>query len=282
LSDESCKNFLPVFLNSCFTGRNAMNEPDETPTAAVVIIGNEILSGRTREINLNAIARKLLPLGIPVVEARVVRDDEEAIVRAVNSLRALYTYVFTTGGIGPTHDDITAAAIARAFNLPLVRHPGAKEILKSYYAEKDLNPERLGMAEMPEGAELIENPVSVVPGFRISNVFVLAGVPEVVRAMMDSISHRLKHGPLIHSITIACNLTEGVIAGELAAIAGKFPGVETGSYPAIRLGKIGAAIVLRGTDAGEVAAAAGAVKDMIVRHGGTPEIEAPGHKTEED
>jgi molybdenum cofactor synthesis domain-containing protein len=253
-----------------------MNETSECPTAAVVIIGNEILSGRTRDVNLNTIARKLLPLGIPVVESRIVRDEEAEIVEAVNALRARVTYVFTTGGIGPTHDDITAGSIAKAFDLPLERHPAAAAILAAYYTDKNLNPERLGMAEMPRGAVLIANPVSVIPGFRIENVYVLAGVPEVMQAMLDTVAHELRHGPCLHTVTVNCALTEGVLAGDLSTVAGRFPDLEIGSYPSLRLGKIGVALVVRGRTPEDVASVVDDIKAIVQSHGGTPEVETAG------
>jgi molybdopterin-biosynthesis enzyme MoeA-like protein len=250
-----------------------MNETQECPTAAVLIIGNEILSGRTQDVNLGVIARKLVSLGIKLAEARIVHDDEAAIVEAVNALRGAYTYVFTTGGIGPTHDDITAASIGKAFNLPLARHPEALARLTSYYTQGNLNPERLRMADMPEGASLIDNPVSVIPGFQIGNVYVLAGVPDVMLAMLDFVAHNLHGGPCIHTVTINCDLTEGVLAGALAKIAASFPGLDIGSYPSFRLGKVGVALVVRGTDQQAVDEATEEIAALITRLGGKPEVE---------
>src|SRR5215468_7881520 len=164
---------------------------DKIVTAAVLIIGNEILSGRTKDVNLGYIAENLTRLGIRLREARVVADIEEEIIAAVNACRARYDYVFTTGGIGPTHDDITADSVARAFGLPLVLDPRAKAILERHYPPGGLNEARLRMAHVPEGAALIENPVSSAPGFRIANVYVMAGVPSVMRAMFDGLKGSL-------------------------------------------------------------------------------------------
>ncbi len=163
-----------------------------TVTAAVIVIGNEILSGRTHDANLPYLARSLNTVGIRVMEARVIADDEGAIVSAVNACRAAYDHVFTTGGIGPTHDDITSAAVARAFNVALVRDPQAVSLLTHHYAAADLNEARLKMAEVPEGASLIDNPVSAAPGFRIDNVWVLPGVPRILQAMVDGLTAGLQ------------------------------------------------------------------------------------------
>lgn len=250
-----------------------MNDFSSCPTVSIVIIGNEILSGRTQEANVRTIALKLAPLGIAVQEVRVVPDKTEAIVEAVNALRARNTYVFTTGGIGPTHDDITARAIARAFDLPFERHEAAARILETYYTAENLNPARLKMADMPRGAELITNPVSVIPGFRVENVFVLAGIPEVMQAMLDTVALELRHGPCLHTMTVNCAVTEGILAADLSVIAGRFPELEIGSYPSLRLGKVGVAIVVRGLQPEEVAEAVEAIKAMIIGHGGTPDVE---------
>jgi len=246
------------------------------PTAAVLIIGNEILTGRTQDVNLNAIARKLLSLGINLTEARVVRDVEEEIVEAVNAMRGRVTYVFTTGGIGPTHDDITAASVAKALGLPFVEHAEAKALLTDYYTEKNLNSERLGMALMPQGATLINNPVSVIPGFHIDNIFVLAGVPEVMLSMLDEVASRLERGPAIYVATVNCGVTEGVLAAGLALIVQRYPGVDIGSYPSLRLGKIGVAVVLRGIHLTDVQAATQEVSSLVKAHGGIPVVENAG------
>ncbi len=224
-------------------------------SAALIIIGNEILSGRTVDANLPHLARELNRMGIPLLEARVVPDVEERIVEAVNACRARYSYVFTTGGIGPTHDDITAASVARAFGVPLVRHPEAERRLRAYYPPERLNEVRLKMADMPEGAELIDNPVSGAPGFRIGNVFVLAGIPRVMQAMFESLRSTLEGGPPILSRSLTLYVPEGDIAAELAAIQERFPEVEIGSYPFFTLGRPGASVVFRSRDEAALEAA---------------------------
>ena len=243
-------------------------------TAALVIIGNEILSGRTRDANLPYIASKLNEIGIRLAEVRVVGDFEDQIVAAVNACRSSHAYVFTTGGIGPTHDDITAHAIAKAFGLPIERNQDAVALLSRYYDPRDLNEARLSMAEMPVGATLIENPVSTAPGFQIGNVFVLAGVPSIMQAMFDGIKTRLKGGAPMLSRTIGCFLPEGAIADGLTALQDRHAKVEIGSYPFFRLGKFGTSLVLRSEDAALLAAAAGELRAMLEKFGAEP-IEDP-------
>jgi len=250
-----------------------MSSPTPQPTAAVIIIGNEILSGRTQDVNLNTIAKKLSEIGVKLAEARVVPDVEAEIIAAVNALRARYTYVFTTGGIGPTHDDITSATIAKAFGVPLIEHPDARARLLGFYTPAKLNEARLSMAYVPEGAELIDNPISAAPGYRIENVFVLAGVPTVMQAMMNAVAADLQHGPAISSVTISCALGEGTLARDLAAIAARYPALEIGSYPSFRHNRIGVSLVVRGTDGAAVQAAAEEIKAIVVNHDGKPEVE---------
>ncbi len=228
-------------------------------TAAVIIIGNEILSGRTRDANLPFLARELAALGIRLREARVVPDEIDAVVEAVNSCRRRYDWVFTTGGIGPTHDDITARAIARAFGRPLVRHPEAERRLRAWYGEDALNAARLKMAEMPEGAELIDNPVSAAPGFRLSNVLVLAGIPEVARAMFTTLRPVLAGGPPMAARTLLVHAPEGDVAALLADIQRAFRDFEIGSYPFYRKGQVGTHAVFRGTDPARLEAARAAL-----------------------
>jgi molybdenum cofactor synthesis domain-containing protein len=239
-------------------------------TAAVLIIGNEILSGRTVDENLAYIARGLAETGVRLLEARVVKDEEAAIVEAVNGLRARYTYLFTTGGIGPTHDDITSGCVARAFGVPLERSPEAVRVLESHYPPGGLNEARLRMANMPRGAVMVENPVSRVPGFQIGNVFVLAGVPMVMRAMFDGIKGRLRHGPPMRSRSVTCSLRESALAAPLGAIQARYPDVEIGSYPYFRPGNFGVTLVARGTDEGRLQAVADEIKAMIRTLGGDP------------
>jgi len=223
-----------------------MNRRDVT--AAALVIGNEILSGQTRDANLAFIGERLAALGIRLREARVVADETEDIVAALNDLRRRFDYVFTTGGIGPTHDDITSAAVARAFGRPLVLHPEAHRILASYYKPGELNEARLRMAHAPQGAELVENPISGAPGFQIENVFVLAGIPAVMQAMFESLRHRLAGGAPLMSRTIVAELPEGRMAAGLGAIQAANPEVEIGSYPFHKDGRYGARLVVRSTD----------------------------------
>ena len=203
------------------------------PTAAVLLIGDEILSGRTKDKNLGFIADYLVSLGIDLKEARCVADDEDDIVAAVNALRVRYTYVFTTGGIGPTHDDITADAIAKAFGVSIGHHPRAVDVLTRYFKEigREPNEARMRMARVPLGATLIENAVSKAPGFRIENVFVMAGVPKVMNAMMDAIAPTLEKGVPMQSRTVALQGGEGDVAKPLGEIQARYTDVFIGSYP---------------------------------------------------
>ncbi len=223
------------------------SEPDDTPDAAMLVIGNEILSGRTQDANIGFVAERLGAMGVPLREARIVADDQDAIVAAVNALRRRYAYVFTSGGIGPTHDDITAASIAAAFARPLVRHPDAVRRLERYYGD-DLTEARLKMAETPEGASLIENPTSAAPGFRLENVFVLAGVPSILQAMFEGLTATLNGGPPILNRAVTATVREGDIAEPLAGIQARWPAVDIGSYPWARGGALGTTLVARGTD----------------------------------
>jgi len=246
--------------------------PDQ-PTAAVLIIGNEILSGRTRDANLPYIAERLSAMGIVLAEARVVADREEAIITALNACRAAYTYVFTTGGIGPTHDDITARSVAAAFGVPIARHPDAVARLERQYVTGGLNTARLKMADLPKGATLIDNPVSGAPGFCVGNVFVLAGVPDIMKAMFDGLN--LTGGPPILTRAISCFVTEGGIAGDLAKIQNRFPAADIGSYPFFRSGSFGTTLVIRGIDERAVEAAAAAVRALIESYGAEPIEQGP-------
>jgi molybdenum cofactor synthesis domain-containing protein len=216
------------------------------PTAAVMLIGNELLSGKTQDLNLQYLGTELAALGIKLVEARVVRDETDNIVLHLNELRAKYTYVFTTGGIGPTHDDITADAVACAFSTTLTLNDDAVERLRR--GSGDLNEARLKMARIPVGATLIENTVSHAPGFRIENVFVLAGIPRIARAMFEAAAPELERGRQIRAASVDVYARESEIAAPLEAIAQRHPDVEIGSYPFARDGRFGAALVVRGTD----------------------------------
>ncbi len=221
-------------------------------TACLIIIGNEILSGRTVDANLPHIAKVLGQVGIRLMEARVVADDEAAIVDAVNTCRARYRYVFTTGGIGPTHDDITARCIAKAFGRPFERNAEAERLLLAFYPPERVNEARMSMADMPEGAELIDNPVSTAPGFRIENVYVMAGVPKIMQAMLDLVVPKLEGGVKMHARAVTVYAPEGTLATGLGLIQERFAALEIGSYPFFRPSGPGATIVLRGTDPAEI------------------------------
>lgn len=249
-----------------------MNISAPSPTAAVLVIGNEILSGRTQDANLNTIAKKLASIGIRLMEARVIPDVEERIIATVNELRAAYTYLFTTGGIGPTHDDITAECVAKAFGMKLVEHPEARTRLEKYYTAANLNPARLRMALMPEQVTLIDNPVSTAPGFQVGNVYVMAGVPNIMAAMLDNIAATLQHGPAILAATITSSVPESIIAADLGMIAAKYPTLDIGSYPSFRMGVVGLALVVRGTDRALLESAAQDIAAMVRAHGGAAEI----------
>ncbi|HWN37791.1 MAG TPA: molybdopterin-binding protein [Gammaproteobacteria bacterium] len=216
------------------------------PTACVLIIGNEILSGKTQDTNLQFLGFELAKLGIRLAEARVVRDEPAAIIRHLNEARREFTYVFTTGGIGPTHDDITAECVAQAFGVPLELNDDAVDRLKR--GGRPLNEARLKMARVPRGAELVENPVSNAPGFRVENVFVFAGIPSIARAMFASAIPMLVQAPPILSAGVDAYLRESDFAEALEAIQHRHPTVEIGSYPFNRDGRFGATLVSRGTD----------------------------------
>lgn len=235
---------------------------EQTITASLLLIGNELLSGRTQDKNLAYLGWRLAETGIRMAEARVIPDDMSVIAEAVNECRYRHDYVFTTGGIGPTHDDITAAAIAHAFGLPMQTHPEAERRLREYYGEK-INNARLKMAAMPAGAELIDNPLSAAPGFQIENVFVLAGIPVVMQAMFDSLAGRLRHGSPIFSRTLITDRREGEIADGLTDIQARFADISIGSYPFFRDGQAGINLVLRGTDDRRLELAAAAVITLI-------------------
>lgn len=240
-------------------------------TAAMLVIGDEILSGRTQDSNSNYVARQLTALGIDLKEVRVVGDVEAEIVAALNALRTRYDFVFTTGGIGPTHDDITADAVAKAFGVGIGYHPEAYAALEARYAPGEFNEMRRRMARVPDGGILIKNSASVAPGFQIGNVFVMAGVPMVMRAMMEDILPRLPRGVAVQSVTISAPLAEGTIAQGLAEIQKAYPQTVIGSYPWYRDGKFGAQLVARSRDVEAMEAAAQAIEAMIIQLGAMPE-----------
>jgi molybdenum cofactor synthesis domain-containing protein len=247
--------------------------PPETKavTAALIVIGDEILSGRTHDKNLPYLGRRLNELGVRLSEAHVVGDRKDAIVAAVNEMRARHQYVFTTGGIGPTHDDITAECIAEAVGRKLVEHPEARAILDARYGPQGLTAARLRMARTPEGASLIENPVSKVPGFRIGNVYVLAGIPEVMQAMFESLAHEIVGGAPLKTATIVVELPEGELAGPLGELQARFPDVEIGSYPFFGQHRYGASLILRATDAARLKAARDELLPLIRELGAEPQ-----------
>jgi molybdenum cofactor synthesis domain-containing protein len=244
-----------------------MTESLKTVTAAILVIGDEILSGRTKDKNIGYIAEFLTGIGIDVREVRVVPDVEAEIVAAVNALRQRYDHLFTTGGIGPTHDDITADAVAKAFGVPIDEDPRAVDILRRHYKDGDLTPARLRMARIPDGADLIANPVSGAPGFRIGNVVVMAGVPHIMQRMLDSVAATLATGaPMIaETVSPGLGIGEGMIAQPLEAIAREHPQVTIGSYPSFGPSGFQTQLVIRGKDPGAVAAARTAV-ELMVRH----------------
>jgi len=234
------------------------------PTAAVLLIGDEILSGRTKDANLGYIADYLTVLGIDLKEARVVSDDEADIVAALNALRARYTYVFTTGGIGPTHDDITADCVAKAFGIGIDHHPEAVAILREHFKARGIeeNESRMRMARIPDSAELILNSVSKAPGFHIGNVFVMAGVPKIMQAMLDAAAPKLIGGAKMLSRTVTLNMGEGDAAKRLKEIQTAHDGVMIGSYPFEQEGRFGTNIVVRSRDETAMNAAADEVAKL--------------------
>jgi molybdenum cofactor synthesis domain-containing protein len=242
--------------------------PASPITAALLVIGDEILSGRTKDKNIGYIAEYLTALGIDLREVRVVSDDEDAIVAAVNALRARYDYLFTTGGIGPTHDDITADSVAKAFGVPIDYDPRAVAILKERLAQTgaEMNEARMRMTRIPAGAELVRNKVSAAPGFWLGNVIVMAGVPSIMQAMLDEVAPKLRTGVRMLSETVRADLREGDIGTPLAEIAKAHPGVAIGSYPFFdeKLGP-NTNVVLRAREPEKLAAAKQAVEDMLVR-----------------
>jgi molybdenum cofactor synthesis domain-containing protein len=247
-------------------------KPQKDLTAAIIIIGDEILSGRTQDTNVQFIAKRFENLGIELKEVRIIPDDEETIISAVNLARAKYTYVITTGGIGATHDDITVAAIAKAFDRPLVVNEEAHKAILEFYGDR-INDIRLRMAKMPEGVNLIQNPVSGVPTFYIENVFVLAGMPSVMRGMFDFVENILETGPKVLTNTLTSSVVEGIMAKDLESIQQNFKDVSIGSYPFYDYPNIGASIVLRSKDEGLLKKASKVVYDMLLSHNGKPELQ---------
>ncbi|MFN4211179.1 MAG: competence/damage-inducible protein A [Devosia sp.] len=234
-------------------------------TAGLLVIGDEILSGRTKDVNIGATADFCTDLGIELKEVRVVSDETDEIVDAVNALRARYTYVFTTGGIGPTHDDITADAVAKAFGVALPINAQAREMLESRWKQTgtEVNEARLRMARIPEGADLIVNSVSAAPGFRIGNVHVMAGVPVIMRAMLEALAPTLKGGKKVMSVTVKAAVGEGTVGGPLGALQEQYPDVKMGSYPQMGQDRVMTELVLRSSDAARLEEAAAKVRAMV-------------------
>lgn len=242
----------------------------DTFTAALVIIGNEILSGRTQDSNTPWIAERLTERGIILGEVRVIPDEEAVIIFTVNELRAKFDYVFTTGGIGPTHDDITAACVATAFGVPLTQNDEAFRVLEEYYGIEELTPPRAKMCLIPEGAALIPNPVTAAPGFIMDNVHVMAGVPRIMQAMLDYVMTVIVAGKPILSSTVSCTLTESAIAADLEALQDKYEDVQIGSYPHYRGGSLGLSIVMRATNQPRLESAMAELVTIIERLGDEP------------
>ncbi len=241
------------------------------PTACILIIGNEVLSGRTQDVNVRFLATRLGELGIPVREVRVIPDVADTIIGTVNEVRARFDHVFTTGGIGPTHDDITSECIAAAFGVPWEAHPEAWARMDRHYAPGEFNAARQRMATMPRGASLIENPISIAPGFTIGNVHVMAGVPRIMQAMFESLAPTLAGGaPILSRAVHTARVPEGRIAEGLAAIQARYPNLDLGSYPYYRKDASGVAIVAKGTDAAAAEAAIAEVAALMRALGGEP------------
>ena len=229
-----------------------MKKANKKISAVIVIIGNEILSGRTQDINVSFLAKWLNDLGVSVEEVRIIEDKEVSIVKTIKEVKDNFKYVFTTGGIGPTHDDITSKSVAKAFNLSCGYHKEAYTILEKYYEPGEFNEGRKKMAKIPDQAVLIYNPSSGAPGFIIKNVFCLPGVPSILKSMVEGLKNKIIGGKKILSKTISVNTVESEIAKPLEGVQNKFKNIEIGSYPFFRLGKVGVAIVMRSTEAEQI------------------------------
>ena len=242
-----------------------------SPTACLLVIGNEVLSGRTRDANVQFLATRLGEIGIPLREVRVIPDVRATIIATLNEVRANFDHVFTTGGIGPTHDDITSECVAAAFGVPWEAQPEAWARLERHYPPGEFNAARQRMATMPRGATLIDNAISIAPGFTIGNVHVMAGVPRIMQAMFESLAPSLEGGPPIASRTVhADGVMEGRIAEGLAAIQARWPALDIGSYPYYRMGGGGVALVAKGAEAADVEAAAHDITTLLRAMGAKP------------
>jgi molybdenum cofactor synthesis domain-containing protein len=248
-------------------------QPSQRMTAAVLVIGDEILSGRTKDANIGYIADHLLPLGIDLQEVRIVADDEAAIVEAVNALRARWTYVFTTGGIGPTHDDITADSIAKAFGVSIDVDPRAVALMKPVFEARGfpLTEARLRMARIPAGAALIKNSLSAAPGFMLGNVIVMAGVPSIMRVMLEDATQYLQRGAPVQSRSIDVPHPEGEIADLFRAHAARYPDIAMGSYPQRTDGRLWTQLVLRSVDGDRLAEAEQGLRANLAARGLIPQ-----------
>lgn len=243
-----------------------MTEGESAPSAALLLIGDELLSGRTQDANLQQLARLLAGRGIRLKQARVVGDDEDAIVAALDALRSAHDVVLTTGGIGPTHDDITADAVARAFGVEVREHADARRAIEAYAAQRGfaVNADTLRMARIPEGATLIDNPVSAAPGFRLQNVLVMAGVPSIAFAMLDGALDSLPQGALVHSVSVSgYDIGESAVAAPLRKLQADYPGIDIGSYPGKADGRSRLELVARGTDAEQLASVKRALQAIL-------------------
>ncbi len=245
-----------------------MTSPDKIWTAGLVIIGDEILSGRTHDKNIAQVATWLQVQGIRLAEVRVVADDEDRVVEAVNALRAQNDYLFTTGGIGPTHDDITVDAVSEALGVPVVIHPEARALLERYYADKGgLNEGRLRMARVPDGSELIPNRMSGAPGIRRGNVILMAGVPHIAAGMLDALTGKLEGGAPLITETIGCWIAESEVAHLLNEVVEAHPTCQIGSYPFFREGKVGANFVIRSTSEDDLRSCVDTLTDGLATSG---------------
>ena len=250
-----------------------MSQP-KNPTAAIIVIGDEILSGRTKDKNIGWLAEKISAQGIQLVEARVIADNRQVIIDTVKTLSAAYDLVFTSGGIGPTHDDITTEAVATAFDVPVIRHQEAERRLVAHYENTDLefNAARQKMADIPATATLIDNPLSAAPGFILGNVHVLPGVPAILQAMFEGVRGALPGGVVMTRITVQCGIVEGNIATILATVQSCYEGVSIGSYPWFKPGQFGTAVVVSGLDQTATASAAKYVESEVRLFGADAQI----------
>ena len=246
-----------------------MNTPT-SPSAALILIGNELLSGRTQDKNLAFIGSRLGARGIVLTEARVIADVPSVISSTVNDMRSKYTYVFTTGGLGPTHDDITAECIAEAFGVELRVHPEAERRLLEYFHGRNIEPnaDRMRMARIPQGGDLVDNPVSIAPGFRLDNVIVMAGVPRIMQGMFESVEPTLVVGPSIDSVSVVCDLGEGTFARDLRDIQARFGDLDLGSYPISSENGSRVALVAKGQNQESLLEAKSQLEQMIIKLGG--------------